>query len=174
MDTGFSIRPATLEDFEAMREIDRAAGVRFADIGMEDVAAKDAPSATLRACINAKRAWVAEADGRRVGYAIARVLDGVGHLQEVSVLPEYGRRGIGRALIQRVIDWARGEGYPALTLLTFRDVPWNGPYYEKLGFRPVPDAQLTPELRVERIHEGEWGLDLSARQAMRLEITPRS
>jgi hypothetical protein len=30
-------------------------------------------------------------------------------------------------LIQAVVDWAIDEGLPALTLLTFREVPWNGP-----------------------------------------------
>ena len=29
---------------------------------------------------------------------------------------------------------AMAEARPTLTLTTFRDVPWNAPYYERMGF----------------------------------------
>jgi len=32
---------------------------------------------------------------------------------------------------------------PALTLTTFAEVPWSAPYYERCGFRPLADAELT-------------------------------
>ncbi len=73
-------------------------------------------------------------------------------------------------LIQTVVDWAKAAGLPAITLLTFRDVPWNGPYYTSLGFRPLADAELTPGLLTLRTHESELGLDLTIRQAMRLDL----
>ena len=34
-----------------------------------------------------------------------------------------------------------------MTLTTFRDVPWNAPYYERLGFTVVEPADQGPELR---------------------------
>ena len=58
----------------------------------------------------------------------------------------------------------------ALTLLTFRDVAWNGPYYRRLGFAEMPDDQLDPELAALRVHEAELGLDVSIRCAMRRPI----
>jgi hypothetical protein len=35
-------------------------------------------------------------------------------------------------------------GYPAVTLRTFRDVPWNGPFYLRRGFAVVDSAALSP------------------------------
>lgn len=165
------IRPAESNDVDAMREIERAAGRLFAEIGMEDIAAHDPFSVDeLLQYIRGERAWVAEANSRVVGYILADLVDGSGHIEQVSVHPDHSRRGIGRGLIDAVIEWARAQRLPALTLLTFRDVAWNGPYYAKLGFRPLLDVELTPELRSLRAHERELGLDVDGRQAMRLDL----
>lgn len=70
-------------------------------------------------------------------------IDAVGegaHLEQLSVHPEQGRRGIGRALLCAGIGWAEAAGYPELTLTTFRDVPWNGPFYASEGFVEVGPA----------------------------------
>ena len=86
-------------------------------------------------------------------YALADVLDGQAHLEQVTVHPEYGRRGIGRQIVDQVADWARAQGFRSMTLLTFCDVAWNGPYYRRLGFVDVPDAEMGPELARLRAHE---------------------
>lgn len=154
-----------------MREIEVAAGRLFAEIGMSDVAGHPPPPAgILLGYIQEGRAWAATEGEAVVGYALAEVVDEAGHLEQVSVHPEFGRRGIGRALVEAVAQWAREEGFSGLTLLTFRDVPWNGPYYASLGFQPLHDDDLTSELRARRLHEQELGLDIAARQAMRLEL----
>jgi len=77
-----------------MREIERAAGRLFADIGMDEVAADEPlqPDVLLE-YIQAGRAWIAELEGYSVGYALADVVDGAGHLEQVSLHPDYGRRG---------------------------------------------------------------------------------
>jgi ribosomal protein S18 acetylase RimI-like enzyme len=62
-----------------------------------------------------------------VGYVIADVLDGRAHIEQVSVRPASSRRGIGRALVDQVTEWARERGLPAVTLTTFAEVPWNAP-----------------------------------------------
>ncbi len=46
-----------------------------------------------------------------------------------------------------------------MTLTTFADVPWNGPYYRRLGWRDLPAAELGPELAAIRRHEASLGLD---------------
>lgn len=154
-----------------MQAIERAAGQLFADIGMEAIAADPPLEHTLLATyIRGGRAWVAECGKGPVGYALADVVDGCGHLEQVSVHPEYGRRGLGRMLIQTVIAWATMEKFPALTLLTFRDVPWNGPYYAAFGFQPLSDEDLPPQLLERRNHESEVGLDRDARFAMSLKL----
>jgi GNAT superfamily N-acetyltransferase len=97
-------------------------------------------------------------------------MDGAAHLEQVTVDPEWGRRGIGRRLIDAVVGWAKADGRSALTLLTFRDVPWNGPYYARLGFAELPDDRLGPELAALRRHEAGLGLDVDARGAMVLRL----
>ena len=44
--------------------------------------------------------------------------------------PAQGRRGVGHALVDEVLAWSAARGLPSVTLITFRDVPWNGPTRE--------------------------------------------
>jgi GNAT superfamily N-acetyltransferase len=151
-----------------MQSIEIAAGRLFAEIGMHDVAEDGAHETEVLAGYVAEgRAWVAERDDTVCAYALADVLDGAAHLEQVTVHPDYGRQGIGARLIEAVADWARGQGFGTLTLLTFRDVAWNGPYYRRLGFVDLADGELCPELAALRVHEAELGLNVSIRGAMR-------
>ena len=59
------------------------------------------------------------------------------HLEQLSVHPDHGRRGLGRALLRAAVSWAGDDGYDTLTLATYRDVPWNGPFYASEGFVEV-------------------------------------
>ena len=80
---------------------------------------------------------------------------------------DWARRGIGRALVEHAAGRAAAEGLAALTLTTFADVPWNAPYYARLGFRVLAEDDLTPGLRAVRAAERERGLDRWPRVAMR-------
>jgi hypothetical protein len=72
-------------------------------------------------------------------------------------------------LVGSVCDWSRSHGFDAVTLTTFRDVPWNGPFYEKLGFRPLTD--LSRGLAAVRQHERAIGDDdFGPRIAMRMDL----
>jgi GNAT superfamily N-acetyltransferase len=101
-----------------------------------------------------------------LGFAIAGRLGLDAYLHELDVEPAQSRRGIGRALIRRVAAWAREQGDSSLTLSTFRDVPWNGPYYERLGFAVVPAPQYTPEMAELHAREGQM-MRLESRVVMR-------
>ena len=171
---GIAVRLATLRDIPRMQAIEIDAGRLFAEIGMQDVADDGAHEAeVLAGYVGRCLAWVAERDGAVCAYALADVVDGAGHLEQVTVRPDHGRQGIGRLLIDVVADWARAQGYTALTLMTFRDVPWNGPYYHRLGFEDVPEDELGPGLLQLRANEVAHGLDISIRSAMRrrLDVT---
>ena len=123
-----NIRAALPGDVNAMREIERAAGTLFAGIGMEDVAAHEPASPhVLLEYVVAGRAWMATIGGQPAGYALADVVDGAGHLEQVSIDPRFGRQGLGRALIDRVIRWAGNNGFHAITLLTFAACPGTDP-----------------------------------------------
>ena len=65
----------------------------------------------------------------------------------MSVDPAHAGRGIGAALIDHLAASARADGRPALTLTTFREIPWNAPYYARLGFAELPEAEWGPQLR---------------------------
>lgn len=158
-----------------MQAAEIAAGRLFAEIGMQDVADDGAhETGVLDGYVRGHRAWVAERGGIVCAYALADVVDGAGHLEQVTVHPDQGRQGIGRLLIDTVAAWACARGYTALTLMTFRDVPWNGPYYRRLGFEDVPEAELGPGLRQLRANEVAHGLDISIRGAMRRRIAVSS
>jgi GNAT superfamily N-acetyltransferase len=166
------IRAATAADGPVLQEIEIAAGAQFTTVGLADVAAHEPFTiAELDAYAAAGRSWVAaRADGAIEGYAVADVVDGCAHLEQVSVRPEAQGRGLGRALVARVEDWARAEGYPAVTLTTFVDVEWNGPLYAHLGYRVLAEAELGPGLRAVRDAETRLGLDPSRRVCMRHDV----
>ncbi|MEU1122738.1 GNAT family N-acetyltransferase [Streptomyces sp. NPDC005899] len=166
------IRPATATDLPRLRDIERAAGEVFAGIGMAAVAQDDPPSLELLgAYLRDGRAWVwASDDDLPVAYLIADLVDGNGHVEQVSVHPGHAHRGIGKALIEHAADWAGTHGAAALTLTTFTGVPWNGPYYERLGFCFLPEAELTPGLRALRAVEAAHGLDRWPRACMRKDL----
>jgi hypothetical protein len=62
----------------------------------------------------------------------------------------------------------RARGATALTLTTFDDVPWNGPYYTRLGFRMRDLATLSPGLQT--VEQAEAGLPMVHRICMQLDL----
>ena len=180
------IRRAELRDLERLREVERAAGEAFRDVGMAAVADDEPPApADLRDHQVHGRAWVATAgDGTddvatgvdpdvAVAYLLLDVVDGAAHVEQVSVHPAWARRGLGRRLIETAAAWAAGRGLTAVTLTTFAEVPWNAPYYARLGFSVLPESELGPGLRAVRRRERDLGLDAWPRVAMRRPVPGR-
>jgi GNAT superfamily N-acetyltransferase len=163
------VRAARESDLRELQDIEVDAGMVFAQIGLASIAEADPPSLdVLRAHLETGTLWVAvDHDDRRVAYASASIVDGEGHLDQVSVRRSHARRGIGAALVERVCDWAMAQGLPAVTLTTFRDVAWNGPLYERYGFVPLAPDDQGPELTAIRTAERAAGIDVAPRIAMR-------
>lgn len=161
------VRPPAPTELVRLQEIEVAAGAAFADVGMPEIAA-DEPftTAELDAYRRAGRAWVLDDDGRVAGYILVDLLDGAVHVEQVTVHPDWARRGLGRVLFDHVATWAASHGLDAVTLTTFRDVPWNAPLYERYGFRVLGEDEIGPELRARRGEEAAHGLDSSARVCM--------
>jgi GNAT superfamily N-acetyltransferase len=162
------IRLARPDDLPALIDIEREAGGLFRDVGMAAIADDDPGSVAELAGYQADgRAWVSVDDGDRpVAYLVAEVVDGHAHVEQVSVRPSHARRGLGSALIETLAAWAVSRGLPALTLTTFAAVPWNAPYYERLRFRVLEDAEIGDGLREIRRAEVARGLDTWPRVAM--------
>lgn len=103
-------------------------------------------------------AVVAEIDNRVVGMArLTELTPDLLVLDQVSVDPEFGRRGVGRELLLSVADSARDLGYSAITGTTFRDLLFNGPFYAALG--GVEDRDPHPKMAQRRQFEVALGLD---------------
>ena len=58
----------------------------------------------------------------------------------------------------------------AVTLSTFRDVPWNGPFYRRHGFADLPAAAWTPGMRAIHEQEGRHGLRTDVRVFMERDL----
>ena len=168
-----AVRPARAGDAPELQEIERRAGERFRDIGMPEIADDEPPALeVLVRYAAAGRSWVATDDADRpIGYVLVDAVDGCAHIEQVTVGPDHQGVGIGRALIDEVHRWAQERAMPAVTLTTFRAVPWNAPLYEHLGFRVVEESEIGPELRALRDDEAGHGLDPTQRVCMRADVS---
>ena len=155
-------------DVESIRQLELAAGVLFADIGMVDIAEADPPAPDeLLAAIDRHQLIVARDEVGLAGFIMCSRLDDETHIDQVSIDPRAAGRGIGKQLIDRVCADAARAGDHGVTLTTFRDVAWNGPLYERYGFNVVEAGAMGPELAECRRREIESGLDVAPRVAMR-------
>lgn len=167
-----TIRPVRPRELSALQDVERAAGRLFAEIGMASVAEDEPlPLEALERYRQAGLAWVAVDEGDApVAYLVAEPVDGALHVEQVTVHPDHARRGLGRALLDHLERHAAAEGVTALTLTTFAEVPWNAPYYARLGFVPLPEEEWGPGLRTIRAEETARGLDIGPRLAMRRTV----
>ena len=162
---GYAISPAQREDIDALIEVDLAAGQLFAPTGLisGEALLDHVPPAVFEQAIDAGDVYKVDAPmGSPVGFALVSHRGGTLYLDQISVHPEHGRRGLGAKLIRQVVRLARERRLKLVTLSTFRDVPWNGPFYRRLGFREVPRREMA-----------DWMLELERIQAQSLDVTKR-
>ncbi|OJD09575.1 hypothetical protein AJ78_09026 [Emergomyces pasteurianus Ep9510] len=187
-----TIRSARPADLPFLQAIERAAGELFRELGMPEIAEDEPPSLSLlQEYAEDGRCWVVttpettrheynnnnngdgdgDGDGDYpVAYLLANCVDGTAHIEQVSVTPSAARRGLGAALIDHLAVWAMAQGLGSLTLTTFAEVPWNAPYYERIGFRVLKAAEVGKELHDIRVKEREKGLDRWPRVCMRRDL----
>ena len=155
------------EHAPALRAIERAAGARFTSIGMADVAeGEPTPATILEDRARTGQLYVAVLRGRGLaGFLIWSPKDGRAYIEEVSVHPDHAGHRLAARMIDRLAEDVRGR-FAALSLTTFRDVPWNAPYYAKLGFVELPRASAGPEHEASWRHQAKNGLDMTRRLFM--------
>jgi GNAT superfamily N-acetyltransferase len=160
---GSGIRVANRSEFELLREIEEASDRMFEPLGIGPFCGGEGESHLEQAAL------VLVSGDPPVGFACVEIVDGVAHLWQLSVHPSESRQGRGSALLTAACSWATSLGYEAVTLTTFRDVPWNGPFYGRMGFRVLDD--LSPGLVAIRDHEKAIGDDdFGPRVAMRRDL----
>ncbi|HPG41691.1 MAG TPA: GNAT family N-acetyltransferase [bacterium] len=142
----YAIRHAIESDLACLSEIEKRAAVRFAEYDLEKIMSTiTTPPDAFAEGLTARLLWVAADDNDSpVGFALACAVGNTVHLDELDVLPEHGRRGLGTRLVETVCDWARTHHYKAVTLTTLSHIPWNGPWYERQGFRVLSPHEYTP------------------------------
>jgi GNAT superfamily N-acetyltransferase len=164
----YVIATARPTDLPHLAAIELAAARLLVGHAPETVLTEVTALPALRAASADGRVWVALRDDVPVGFAHVEVMEpNAVHLEELDVHPDHGGRGLGRRLVTEVCQWAGGRGFAAVTLTTFRDVPWNMPFYARLGFEEVGTEALTPALRAVREDEARRGLDWTRRVVMR-------
>lgn len=168
MSEHYAVRLARADDLAALNGIELAAASLFAGTEFAFLAEGGTlPAEALAAGQAAGLLWIAaDAADRPVGFALGQIHGDTLHLHELDVHPDHGRRGLGRRLVEALCAHAADQGFAAVTLSTFRDIPWNGPFYASLGFAPLADAELTPALRELRAHEAQAGLPIERRICM--------
>ncbi|WP_375448772.1 GNAT family N-acetyltransferase [uncultured Nostoc sp.] len=164
----YEIRFARIEDLVKLAEIEQAAATLFCDTSYAFlVNAQPLSMDFVTQQFQAERVWVAVNDRDIVvGYAIAQEVDGNAYLQQIDVDPAYGRRGIGRKLVEGVCVWAKKQNYHRILLSTFLDIEWNAPFYTKLGFQILPEVELSFGFQQIRCKEAEAGLPIDRRVIM--------
>jgi GNAT superfamily N-acetyltransferase len=166
------VRLAGRADLHLLPAIERMANHRFREFGLGQVYDRCFITAedfeTRQHC---GFLWVAVTErDRPIGFATCSQIDDVAHLDEIDVLPQHGRRGIGTLLLRTVCAWARSAAYPAVTLSTTRGVPWNEPFYRRRGFREIAETAYTAGLRRLRAAETAAGLPVTRRLMMRRDF----
>jgi GNAT superfamily N-acetyltransferase len=162
----YEIAAARPQDLALLPTIEQAAGMMYSETPYPQMA--DGPNVSKDFDLTRDRAWVIAANGDPVGFVIVREFADAVHIHEIDVHPRCARRGLGRQLIEHVAAWARTKRATKLTLTTFGDVPWNGPYYSRLGFSTIPVDTLSERLRETLQAEAAAGFPMTHRVAMQL------
>lgn len=77
---------------------------------------------------------VAEENGAAVGYIIARICEGKGHIMAIAVDPTRRRRGIGMALMRAITSYFLRNNVPEMWLEVRASNKSGIRFYKSLGF----------------------------------------
>ena len=171
-----TIRPATADDAEAIETLRVSVWQKvyrglLPDDYLDWLTVTPEHGGRFREALQNTASWrffVAEANGELIGYGgVGPVNDydfppatpGAGELRTLNVAPPWQRRGVGRALLDRLTDALRDSGYESSILWTFRDNPAARAFYEANGWTSDrhgdfdlhgPQPMSTPAVRYVR------------------------
>ncbi|MEM7005987.1 MAG: GNAT family N-acetyltransferase [Pseudomonadota bacterium] len=162
---GYHIRFAEQRDIPALIAADRAASELFRPTGLiPDMGTipESIPADELSQAIEDGMIIAVSDDQGAIGFAMSRIQGDLLYLDQVSVDPEHGQKGLGKVLMFHVFALAEDHKLSGVALSTFRDLPWNGPFYRNLGFRELPRKKLE-----------DWMLEIEATQAESMDVSQR-
>jgi|AraplaMF_Cvi_mMF_1032049.scaffolds.fasta_scaffold00073_58 GNAT superfamily N-acetyltransferase len=163
----YTIRLARSADVVFMAEIEIDAFVTLRQaLGVEDDG-RTVPRDKLEHSLYAKLLLVAVNDlDHPLAFLAATELDGAIYVVEIDVVRQWQRKGVGRRLMQTIIETAQMRGASGVTLTTDRFVPFNAPFYASLGFRVLESGEMSVGLSEILRFEIEHGADPERRVAM--------
>jgi GNAT superfamily N-acetyltransferase len=137
-----AVRTAAAAELPILAEIERAADLVFRSVGIVF------PPGTVIDTVD-DPSLVLVMGEPPIAFAYTARLDEHVHLHQIAVHPQHAQRGLGTVLMEAVFERADSLG---VTLTTFADVPWNRPWYAKLGFVELvsPGPELTAVVKAER------------------------
>ena len=167
----YIIRPGRAGEAERLRTIEWAAQQGFAAVGYPELALGEPIAAQILqgAAAAGLLLVVADAHDEAAGFAICEEIDGCLYVHELDVHPDHAGQRLGARLLDGASELARRRRLPALTMTTFRQVPWNAPYYTRLGFAEMRE-EIGPGLALVLARQRAAGLDMANRMAMRREL----
>lgn len=165
-----TLRPARLGDIPRMQEIEDDAGEIFD--GLQLVEFDDLAVVSIgehAESIEAGLSFIAEVDGRAAGFVMGVMYGADAYLHELDVERAHQKKRIGAMLVRAFNDAARAKGARVVYLSTFRDPPWNAPFYRSLGFSEVARDDYFDWMRQIETQQAEF-LDISTRVFMRMML----
>jgi GNAT superfamily N-acetyltransferase len=124
------------------------------------------------ASIEASTCWVVVERGsdQPIAFLAAKYFGEDIYIAEIGVLTRFQGQKIGALLLSAVEAHARDANLRAVTLTTFSEIPWNGPYYARLGYSPLAQDQAPAYLKAILADEAARGLMAKPRYAMELAL----
>lgn len=168
------IRKTSLSDIPELIQIEQSANQAFAQIAqLKWLAESTVMSSDQHVDLIQNHYAFTAVNGQNqaIGFLYAEKQDHDLYIIELDVSREYQQQGVGRQLMIYLINFAKQQGFQAITLTTFKDVAWNKPFYEKLGFQQLTQQALKSYLKQKIEHEVKQGFIHESRCAMRFNFS---
>lgn len=171
------IRSATLLDLTQISAVELSAATAFSQLPLAFLQQlpNDIPprrSSFYHSMVGLGTSWVLCFDEKVIGFICTERLseENCLHIHEFAIAQAFQRKGFGENLLKHVIIWAEQQQIARLTLTTFKEVPWNAPFYKKVGFSIVSEENLDKRLQALLQGEVQVGLPYETRCAMELLV----
>jgi ribosomal protein S18 acetylase RimI-like enzyme len=146
-----TLRRARTDELDTLVAIDGDASALFDEAGLSTLLDDDHPFVRdeRERWRNATRAGQVTlalvASGEAVGFSVLGTVDGQPYLDQLAVRVAAMGRGIGRTLLEHALRESSTAG--ELWLTTYAHLRFNRPFYERAGFRVVPESACGRQMR---------------------------
>lgn len=151
----YTLRLARPEDTSDILNISKSAETKFGqhDKAFAQLAEGEQTYAAkkIQETFEKGQIFLAEHVDKPVGFLATFQKDTALYIAEISVSSDYNGKGIGSMLLKAVLQLAREraienkESEARVSLTTYVEIPWNGPFYLRRGFKVVEAETIGPE-----------------------------